>query len=68
MLDDNKEFLDNHCLRCFSSFIIFINPKRACFICKYNVCKKCSQSIKNTFDDMIKEKKIVVCFACYKQK
>jgi len=68
----NKKLNQNYCLRCFGSFVLLLNPKRVCFVCKFKVCKKCSQYTKNTWDLDTKAnqrpKKVYVCFACHKQK
>ena len=68
VLAQNKQFNESHCLRCFCTFIMLINPKRVCNVCNYKVCKKCSQYMRNTWDVESESKKVYVCFACYKQK
>ncbi len=68
LVSNNKIFADSHCVRCFSAFRIFFNPKKTCDLCRSYVCKKCSQIIKNISLKQQQNQKLLICFVCYKKK
>ncbi|XP_008113754.1 rab effector MyRIP isoform X2 [Anolis carolinensis] len=42
ILSKQQRFNERCCMRCCSPFTFFINTKRQCQDCKYNICKNCS--------------------------
>lgn len=62
ILSKNDIFNQKNCLRCLKPFLMLINPKRKCSICKFYVCKKCIQ-IK-----VANNETVYVCLFCFNKK
>lgn len=68
LFEKNKNLNDTNCIRCLSTFYLILNPKRHCIVCNYNICKKCSQIIKNKLNKVNGRRKNYICYVCFKQK
>ncbi|CAF0813073.1 unnamed protein product [Brachionus calyciflorus] len=70
LFQKNKNLNETNCIRCLSTFILILNPKRVCIICNCKICKKCSQLVKNKWATrkLDPRRKNFICYVCFKQK
>ena len=60
MLAKCENFNESSCIRCLQRFSIFFKRRRVCNICKFYVCKNCSE-----FE---KDEKAFICSLCRRQR
>ncbi|XP_051970298.1 rab effector MyRIP-like [Xyrauchen texanus] len=60
LLSKQHKFNEHCCIRCCSPFTFFLNPKRLCLDCHYNVCKSCC-----TYN---RSERGYICAACQKSR
>lgn len=59
LISKNSYFKENHCLQCYSQFMILFNPKYACSKCQRNYCKKCLLQVD--------KENLMLCLFCRKK-